>query len=77
MVSEVLLVPVVSLMPLVSQVLVASWCLWCLWCAPGTPGACGVPGPVVSLGLWQTFQLTRISRVSPGFCINHPLTRIE
>jgi len=25
----------------------------------------------------QTFQLTRISRVSPGFCKNHPLTRIE
>jgi len=27
--------------------------------------------------LFQTFQLTCISRVSPGFCKNHPLTRIE
>ena len=33
--------------------------------------------PVYDHTLMQTFQLTRISQVSPGFCKNHPLTRIE
>ena len=35
-------------------------------CPRGTKGTQG-----------QTFQLTRILRVTPGFCMAHPLTRVE